>query len=146
MANKSKSKSTVTHDNVYSQHLQSRGERDMGRVCDGSRATIPSSTYRPIEEVVPRTAMRTQTSCEYKPGKGNKPGKFVETRYTDDIVHNAQHSMVSLRHPSVTDGFRQRRNEKVAVDNQPDRNRMGLGAPPSPVPIAGRINQSKRRY
>jgi len=141
---KGKSKSVDSSQKVYDR-LQSRYPRDLGTTLNGDHCKTPSNTFRPLETVVPESAMRERTECHYDP----KSGKFVDRKYTDDMVAHAQHSIRAIKFQSTSSGPRQRRNEKLDKDyrvDDPHRDDMVTGTTRSPVPLEGKDNQFKRRY
>jgi len=130
-------------EQAYS-HLQSRHPRDLGSNQNGDHCTTPANTFRPLEDVVDPRAMRVRVEHSYDP----KKGEFKARKVTDDLVHHAQHSTRAGKFVSQTSGARQRYNDKVSVDTA--NSRMNCCQNPytavSPVPVAGKVSQFKRRY
>jgi hypothetical protein len=146
MANKSKSKSKSTaalmrqSEAVYS-HLSPRNSRSLGSTLNHDHPTIPSSTFRTLEQSISRSQLRT---VEVYKGYNPRTGKSKYVNEPVDLLAHAQDSITRARFKPVTDGIRQRYQRKESVMGSGD-NRQPECYPCVPTPLGGMLSGNRGR-
>src|SRR5579872_2334002 len=104
-AKKTKSKAAPQRQSeaVYSRRGPTN-PRTLGSTLNHDHCTIPSSTFRTLDQTIPRSQLRTHGRYEWNMRTGK--GKMVEERA--DVIAHAQDSIVKAKFRPVTDGYRQR--------------------------------------
>ena len=146
MAKKSKSKSAAASkrpsESVYS-HLGPTNSRTLGSTRNHDHCTIPSSTFRTLDQTISRSQMRTESRYDWNP----KTGKSKITEEPVDLMDHARRSITAGRFHSVTSGIRQRYNREEDKRDRRDRHsEMCYPTAPS-SPLGGQLgSKRKERY
>ena len=116
--------------------------RALGSTANHDHCTVPSSTFRTLEQSVSRDQLRT-----YEVYKGYNPrtGKSTYVQEPDDILAHAQRSINSGKFSTVTSGYRQRYDREESKRETKDINQAMCC--PTPSPLSGGLSRRRKdRY
>ena len=130
---------------VYSR-LGSINEHHLGSKLNHDHSEIPSSTFRTLEQSIPRDQFRTHEEYRgYNPRTGKS--KYVEVR--EDLLDHARQSITDARFHSVTSGHRQRYQKVEAKRDDKDNGSVrGMGMSMSmatPSVLGGSMGGRRRK-
>jgi hypothetical protein len=117
--------------------------RTLGSTLNHDHPTIPSSTFRTLDQSVPGDQLRT---VEVYKGFNRRTGRSKFANEPVDLLSHAQSSIVSGRFRPVTDGYRQRylRKESAMLTKSDDL-RQTACYPCAPTPLAGIMTGGRGR-
>ena len=143
MAKKSKSKSAPMRQSeaVYSRRGPTN-PRTLGSTADHSHCTIPSSTFRTLEQSISREQLRTH---EVYKGFNPRTGKSKYVSEPDDLLVHAQNNIDRGKFRSVTDGVRQRYNRKEEASSAGSGGVRAMECYPCPPSPLGGLLSGRRR-
>lgn len=105
---------------VYS-HLGPTNEHTLGSTLNHDHSEIPSSTFRTLEQSIPRDQFRTHE--EYR-GYNPRTGKTKYVSVPADLLDHARRSITDAKFHTVTSGQRQRYQK---VEDKREDNGKGMG-------------------
>jgi hypothetical protein len=133
---------------VYS-HLGPTNPRTLGSTLNHDHCTIPSSTFRTLEQTIPREQFRTHE--EYR-GYNPRTGKSKYVQVPDDLMDHARRSINDAKFRTVTSGERQR-YQRVERKQEGDDSSGGIGhigdgmCCPTPSILGGAMGRRRKdRY
>ena len=145
MAKKIRSKTAAApmrqSEAVYA-HRGPTNSRSLGSTADHSHCVIPSSTFRTLEQAIPREQMRTH---EVYKGYNARTGKSKYVQQPDDLLAHAQNNIVNGKFRPVTDGVRQRYNRKEEASSAGIRGDRAMECYPCPPSPLGGLLSGRRR-
>lgn len=143
MAKKTRSKPAPMKqsEQVYSRRGPTN-PRTLGSTANHDHPTIPSSTFRTLEQSISRDQLRTHE--EYR-GYNPRTGKSKFVAVPDDVLVHAQQSITDAKFRPVTDGYRQRyRQEESKRDDRSKNNGMDVCCS-SPSVLGGSMGGRRRK-
>lgn len=138
-----KNKSSKSVGDNQSEAVYSRrgptNSRTLGSTLDHSHPSIPSSTFRTLEQSIPSASLRTHEHYEWNPKTGDS---HIVKEKADLLSHTQRHIDRGKFH-TVTSGARQRyRKAENQSDDQHHSTPMSVC---SPAILGGSMSSGKKR-
>lgn len=127
---------------VYS-HRGPINSHTLGSTLNHDHSEIPSSTFRTLEQSIPRDQLRTHE--EYR-GYNPRTGKSKYVEVPADLLNHARRSITDARFHTVTSGQRQKYQQTEAKrDNKDSGKGMGMAVCCLTPSVLGGSMGSRRR-